>query len=211
MFRDRVDGGRRLATALEGYKAENPIALGIPRGGVIVGAEAAAVLGCQFDIIIPRKIGAPGNPELAIAATAGDGRVIVNESLVANLGVSRDYLDTQVKRQNEEIRRRRRLYVGAGSEIKLAGRTVLVVDDGLATGYTARAAVLAVKSAGPARVVLAVPVAPRDTLLEMEEYVDEVVCLLVPEPFFAVGQFYEDFSEVTDADVVEKLKELRAA
>lgn len=211
MFRDRASAGRKLAEALERFKKESPVVLGIPRGGVVVAAKVAAALECELDLIIPRKIGAPGNPELAIGAVAGEGRVIINEDLIAGLDVDREYLDKQIRRENEEIDRRRRLYLGDADPIDITGRTVLIVDDGLATGYTAVAAARAAGAANPAKMVLAVPVAPARTVAELEKEVDEVVCLSTPEPFFAIGQFFGDFSQITDDEVIETLNELRAA
>lgn len=211
MFDDRIDAGRQLAAALDRFKTENPVVLGIPRGGVIVAAEVAELLGCAFDLIIPRKVGAPGNPELAIGAVAGEGRVILNEDLVADLNVSRDYLDERVREETEEIRRRRRLYLGDRAPVNISGRTVLIVDDGLATGYTALAAISVVRLENPAKTILAVPVGPKRTVFELSQEVDELICLSTPEPFFAVGQFYANFSEVTDVQVTAKLKEVRAA
>jgi putative phosphoribosyl transferase len=211
VFNNRLSAGRALADALEKFKPENPVVLGIPRGGVIVAAEVAAILGCDFDLIIPRKIGAPGNPELAIGAVAGEDMVLINEDLADRLGASKTYLNEEIRRQNEEIRRRRRLYFGDAPPIDLTGRTALVVDDGLATGYTALAAVRAVREARPAKIVLAVPVGPVQTVSDLRKEVDEMICLYTPEPFFAVGQFYAEFAQVTDEEVVDKLKELRAA
>jgi len=165
-----------------------------------------------LDVIIPRKLGAPGNEELAIGAVAGEGQVIINEQLVASLGVPPAYIDAQVNRQLEEIRRRRRLYLG--DETRAAGvgnKIALIVDDGLATGYTALAAIQAVKAQNPAKTVLAVPVAPPETAARLAQEVDELVCLSTPEAFFAVGQFYSEFHQVTDEEVVTRLREFRAA
>lgn len=211
MFQDRVQAGRRLAEALEDFRDREPVVIGIPRGGVIVAAEVAAVLGCEMDLVILRKIGAPGNPELALGATAGAGRVIWNEALVAQLDVSADYLKDAAGRENEEVERRRRRYLGDRAAIDVADRTVLLVDDGLATGYTALAAARAVKAAGPASLVLAVPVGPVGAVAQLRGEVDELVCLSTPEPFFAVGQFYAEFAQTTDEEVVAKMRERRAA
>jgi putative phosphoribosyl transferase len=211
MFKDRVSAGRQLAAALDKYKAEMPVVLGIPRGGVVVALEVARALGAPLDLVIPRKIGAPGNPELAIGAVAGEEQIFINSELITSLKISQSYIDSAVLKALEEIRRRRRLYMGEAEPIDPAGKTALIVDDGLATGYTALAAVQAVKPAGPARTVLAVPVAPAQTVARLSKEVDELVCLSTPEPFFAVGQFYEEFPQITDNEVVAGLKRARAA
>lgn len=211
MFQDRVQAGRRLADALEDFRDRDPLVLGLARGGVIVAAEVAAALGCEMDVVILRKIGAPGNPELAIGATAGEGRVAWNEALIAQLDVSSGYLQDAAARENEEVERRRRRYLGDRVAVDIAGRTVLMVDDGLATGYTALVAARAVRAADPAFLVLAVPVGPSGTVAELRTEVDEVVCLSTPETFFAVGQFYAEFAQTTDEEVVAKMEERRAA
>lgn len=211
MFRDRVSAGRQLALALERFRGEDLLVLGIPRGGVLVAAEVAQALGARLDLIIPRKIGAPGNKEMAIGAVAGEGQVIINSGAVASLGVPEEYIDEQVKKAIDEIRRRRHLYVGDENTADVGNKIVLVVDDGLATGYTALAAIQVVRMLGPRLVVLAVPVAPSDTVARLKSLVDELVCLSMPEPFFAVGQFYSEFHQVTDEEVVSRLRELKAA
>ncbi len=211
MFQDRVQAGRRLADALEDFRDRDPLVLGLARGGVIVAAEVAAALGCEMDVVILRKIGAPGNPELAIGATAGEGRVAWNEALIAQLDVSSGYLQDAAARENEEVERRRRRYLGDTGAVDIAGRTVLMVDDGLATGYTALVAARAVRAADPAFLVLAVPVGPPGTVAQLSTEVDEVVCLSTPETFFAVGQFYAEFAQTTDEEVVAKMEERRAA
>lgn len=211
MFQDRVSAGRRLALALEKFQGEDLVVLAIPRGGVVVASEVARALGAPLDLIMPRKLGAPGNEELAIGAVAGDGQVILNSGLVASLGVSQDYIEERVKKEVREIARRRRLYLGDATEPNVGNKVVLIVDDGLATGYTALAAVKAVKMLGPRRTVLAVPVAPSETVARLEGEVDELICLSTPEPFFAVGQFYSEFHQVTDEEVVSTLRELKAS
>ncbi|MCL6473378.1 MAG: phosphoribosyltransferase, partial [Firmicutes bacterium] len=201
----------QLARRLEGkYRGSDAVVLAIPRGGVVVADEVAKALGLQLDIVIPRKIGAPGNPELAIGAVAM-GESIINEPLVRELGIPREYIESEISRQLEEISRRRKLYLGDRAPIPLQGRIAIVIDDGLATGYTALAAIHAIKRQNPKKIVLAVPVAPSDTCARLAQEVDELICLEVHELFFAVGQFYEVFDQVTDSEVIEILSRYRSA
>jgi len=208
MFTDRVDAGRQLARRLEAYRESDAVVLAIPRGGVVVGDQVARALGLQLDLIIPRKIGAPGNPELAIGAIAR-GEPMINRSLVRELGVPESYIAKEAKRQMDEINRRQKLYLGDRAPIELQNRVVIIVDDGLATGYTALAAINAVRQQHPKKIVLAVPVAPVDTCERLRPEVDEIVCLEVHELFFAVGQFYEVFEQTTDDEVIEIMSRYR--
>ena len=203
MFLDRVEAGQKLAKQLLRHKETRPIVLAIPRGGVVVASEVAAALNCPLDLVIPRKIGAPNNPELAVGAVATESTVIINKTLVESLNISRDYLRQEIEKQLGEIKRRRRKYLGDRSLPHLRDKTVILVDDGLATGYTSLAAVKAVKEENPEKIVLAVPVAPVDALRRLQEEVDELIFLEKPEFFFAVGQFYYDFAQTTDEQVVE--------
>lgn len=209
MFQDRTDAGRRLAARLRDYTGQDAVLLAIPRGGVAVAAEVAAVMGAPLDLIIPRKIGAPENEELAIGAVAGLGEIVINESLIDSLQISDDYLKKEAARQLKEIERRRRLYLGDRPEKVITNKTAIIVDDGLATGSTARAAILAVKSKRPKKIVLAVPVAPREAIELLKKEVDELICLKTPELFYAVGQFYERFDQVSDGEVVDILSRLK--
>ncbi|MHB0976096.1 MAG: phosphoribosyltransferase [Candidatus Aquicultorales bacterium] len=205
VFTDRTEAGRELAVRLAKYRDQDPVVLAIPRGGVIVAVEVADALHAPLDVVIPRKIGAPGNPELAIGAIAGPAEVVLNESVIAELGVDRSYIEREVQRQLAEIDRRTKLYLGERGQIPIEGRTAVVVDDGLATGFTALAAVRHVRSHKPRRLALAVPVAPRETCGRLSREVDDMLCLETPEMFFAVGQFYRDFAQVGDGEVVEIL------
>jgi putative phosphoribosyl transferase len=209
MFADRVDAGKKLAQALSAYKGQDCVVVAIPRGGVVVADRVAGYLGCPLDLIITRKIGAPGNPELAVGAVAGEDKVIISQSVKAGLGISEAYLVAEISRQLAEVKRRRRIYLGEKKPLGLGGKTVILIDDGLATGSTARVAISAVRKEHPAKVILAVPVAPRDTCNSLSIEADEVICLLTPEVFYAVGQFYADFSQTTDEEVIEIMKKYR--
>ncbi len=181
------------------------LVLAIPRGGVVVGAEVAAALSSPLDLVIPRKLAAPFNEELAIGAVTEDGAVLTDDALVARLGISKEHIDGEARRQLAEIRRRLDRYRGRKPLPEIAGRTVVLVDDGIATGYTVRAALLSLRRRRPELLVLAVPVAPPDTLQELRPLADRTVCLESPEFFMAVGQFYEDFSQTTDQEVIDLL------
>jgi predicted phosphoribosyltransferase len=211
LFRDRKEAGRLLAEALSFLKAkkEDVLVLAIPRGGVVVAKEVADALGAPLDLVITRKVGAPGNPELAIGAVTQEGEVITDPELVGMLGVSDDYVNEQAARQVDEIGRRMREYRGDRPYPSLAGKTVVVVDDGIATGSTTRAAIQSVKKRKAAEVILAVPVGPPDTVAKLSKIADRVVCLSTPEPFYAIGEFYNEFEQVGDDTVREILRAAR--
>jgi predicted phosphoribosyltransferase len=202
LYRDRADAGARLAGHLASY-ANRPdvVVLGLPRGGVPVAAEVARALRAPLDVFCVRKLGVPGDEELAMGAIATGGVVVVNHQVVAELGVPEHMLEEVAAAEREELERRERAYRGDAPPAPLAGRTVLVVDDGLATGATMRAAVRAVRAAGPSRVVVAVPVAAAETCRSLAADADEVVCPLAPEGFRSVGGWYEDFSTTSDDEV----------
>lgn len=205
-FSDRREAGRLLGEALARLKPDNPVVLALPRGGVPVGYEVARKLDAPLDILLVRKIGAPGHEEYGIGALV-DGaspQVVVDEAAARMVGADKTYIDRVVARELAELERRRAAYCTNPPE-PLAGRVVVVVDDGIATGGTAKAALKGLAQAGAARVVLAVPVAPADTLHELGALCDEVVCLAVPEPFYAVGAHYRDFSQTTDEEVIRLL------
>lgn len=203
-FRDRYEAGEILAARLRFLEDRPLVVLAIPRGGVLVADAVAEVLGAELTLVIPRKIGAPGNPELAIGAVAGEGSLLINEEVVRQLAVPRQYILEEAVREMGEIDRRRRQY-GVPDEVVLEGKVALIVDDGLATGFTARAAVAAVREMRPSEVILAVPVAPQETVARLREEADRVVVLSTPVEFWAVGQFYADFRQVTDGEVREVL------
>jgi predicted phosphoribosyltransferase len=201
-YRDRTDAGVQLAEHLGAYAGRaDVVVLGLPRGGVAVAAEVARSLGAPLDVFCVRKLGVPGDPELAMGAIATGGIVVVNEAVVAEAGVPSSMLADVTAAERAELERREHAYRGERPAVPLAGRTVLVVDDGLATGASMRAAVRAVRAAGPASVVVAVPVAAAETCRSLEAEADEVVCALAPEGFRTVGGWYEDFSTTSDDEV----------
>jgi len=206
LFKNRVDAGRDLALALESYRGPATLVLGLPRGGVVVAAEVARVLGAELNAIVTRKVGAPGNPEYALGAVAEGGVVVLNDREIAEYHIARAFVEQEVHRQEEEIQRRVELYRNGTPLPPMQQRPVLVVDDGVATGYTMLAALRAVKRQGAHPIVMATPVTPIGTLERLQVECDNAVVLATPEPFYAVGLFYEDFAQVSDRDVVRLLK-----
>ncbi len=208
-FADRVDAGKRLASVLADFKDKDAIVLAIPRGGVVLGFEIAKAVNLPLDVIIPRKIGAPDNPELAIGAMTEDGTTILDNNLVAYLDVSDEYIKEESKRQKVEIERRLKMYRQNEPYPNLKNRHVIIVDDGIATGSTMKAALASVKNRGAKTVTIAVPVGPPSTIEELKKQADKVVCLYTPEYFQAIGQFYEDFNQTTDEEVIQLLRQSR--
>ncbi|KTG29357.1 phosphoribosyltransferase [Haloferax profundi] len=206
MFADRKDAGRRLADLLDERGEEADVVLAIPRGGLPVGREVADRLRAPVDVVVATKVGAPGNPELALGAVAGDGSAWWNEDLLSYFDVTDEYLDREREREAETAREKVSLYRGGDPLPDVEGKRVVVVDDGIATGATARACLRQVVAAGAERVVLAVPVAPPNTVRELEDECDEVVTVEAPEAFGAVGVFYRDFSQVSDEEAAEYLE-----
>lgn len=211
-FEDRIDAGRRLAAALAGYKDKSPAVLALPRGGVPVAAEIATMLAAPLDLILVRKIGVPGNRELAMGAVVdGEAPIVVrNEEIIQLLGVTESEFNAVRDRELEEIDRRRGRYLGGRKRVNLTGRTAIVVDDGIATGATMRAALQATRARNPDKLVLAVPVAPTETLAILRKEVDDLICLEDHEAFGAIGYYYQDFSQITDDEVTETLKRFPA-
>jgi putative phosphoribosyl transferase len=207
LFTDRHDAGRQLAQRLVALKDRNPVVLALPRGGVPVGFEIARMLGAPLDLVLVRKMGAPFAAELAIGAVA-DGEVpelVINAPLIADLDISPDYLEEAKSAALLEIERRRRVYLGDRLAVDVAGCTAIVVDDGLATGATMLAALRGIRRRNPARIVLAVPVAPKHALKRLRPEVDETVCLAMPTDFMAVGEFYQNFPQLRDQEVTALL------
>lgn len=204
MFVDRHDAGARLAEELRDLAGEPVVVLGIPRGGVEIAAAVAAALDAELDVVIPRKVGAPGNPELGLGAVA-EGVEVLDERLIRLLAVGEDYLRAEIAAQLDEIVRRAAAYRQGRPEVDLTGKVAVVVDDGVATGGTAVAALRWARRKGAARVILAVPVAPPEAAARLAGEADEVRVLATPEPFHAVGQWYGDFPQVSDERVIELL------
>jgi len=208
MFRDRREAGHYLADLLAAEYAgrNNVIVFALPRGGVPVGYEVARRLGAPLDVFVVRKLGVPSQPELALGAIASGGVRVLNREIVEGLGIPAQVIEAVARRELEELARRERLYRGERPPPQIRGKTVILVDDGLATGSTMRSAAQALGQQQPGRLVVAVPVAARSTCEELQEVVDEVVCAVTPYPFFAVGQWYSDFRETSDEEVHELLQ-----
>lgn len=205
-FRDRTEAGRILAQELSHYEGrDDVIVLALPRGGVPVGYEVAKALGAPLDVFVARKLGLPDYPELAMGAIASGGVAVLDRALVQRLGISEEAIRQVVSQETRELERREAAYRDGRSPPDLRGKTVILVDDGLATGATMRAAALAVKAHQPERVIVAVPVAAAQTCDEFREDVDEIICAVTPEPFYAVGMWYENFDQTTDEEVRELL------
>ena len=201
-FKDRIDAGEHLAERLGTYRARNDVVvLALPRGGVPIASEVARVLGVPFDVIVVRKLGVPGHEELAMGAIAAGGVRLVNHDVVDALRIPDSVLDSVAMQEAVELNRREQLYRGGRAPLGLTGKIVIVVDDGLATGSTMRAAVLAARQQKPARVIVAVPVGAPSTCAELAREADEVVCLRTPDPFVAVGLWYRDFTPTSDNEV----------
>lgn len=212
-FADRRGAGRLLGQALSKYSGLRPLVLALPRGGVPVGYEAAKAIGADLDVLLVRKLGAPGHEELGIGAIVDGDRpdVVLNPELVRTLSLPPGYIEREAERQFAELERRRLEYLGDRDPLPVQGRTVIIVDDGIATGGTVRAALKGVRKRNPARLVLAIPVAPAESLAELQLECDDVVCLATPDPFYAVGSQYDDFTQTTDAEVKQLLESARLA
>lgn len=207
MFLNRQDAGQRLARKLKSYGGKaDAILLALPRGGVVVAAEIARALSLPLDIVVPRKIGAPGNPEFAIGAITEDGESVFDAEAIRALGVVQDYIAQTVNEEQHEAERRMKVYRGDWPPLNVNGKTVILIDDGAATGATMRVAIRSVRKRGAAKIVVAVPVLPPDTRDVLQRDADEVISLDAPLLFGAVGAFYEHFPQTTDEEVVRLLK-----
>jgi len=208
-FPDRQDAGRKLGAALEYLRAEQPVVFGLPRGGIIVAFEVARMLRAPLDVLVARKIGAPGQPEYAIGAIAPEGVARMDDDAIAALGVSPDYIAATIARETEELRRRESLYREGAPPVPLEGRTAVVVDDGLATGLTAAAALESLRRRNPERLVFAAPVCAPSSSRRLSGLADEIVCLKTPLLFRAVGEWYVAFDQTADDEVIALLREAR--
>lgn len=206
MFRNREDAALQLAEALRDRKLLDPLILAIPRGGIVIGDVLAAQLGAELDVVLARKLRSPGQPELAIGALSEDGKIYLNEAVAEVLQLSEEDLSDERELQMAEMARRQNLFRTARSQARVSGRSIVVTDDGIATGSTMLAALHWVKTQDPFEVIVAVPVASPDRLEPIREWCDEVVCLLEPANFWAVGQYYSDFLPVSDEEVVTILQ-----
>lgn len=208
-FKNRREAGKELAQRLDSYRDESPLILALPRGGVETGYEVAQKLNAELDVIVVRKLGAPSNPEFGFGAIGAGGTRVVNQGTVNRLGLSEEDIERVTEKERKELNRRLEKYRGNQALPEIEDRTVIVVDDGMATGGTALAAVQTTRAQNPARLVLAVPVAPPDTADKLRDEVDELVCLKTPSAFMAVGQWYSQFGQTTDEQVIELLQKAR--
>ncbi|MGH3443565.1 MAG: phosphoribosyltransferase [Nitriliruptorales bacterium] len=205
-FRDRADAGKRLSEALDRFEGHDAVVLGLPRGGVPVAFEVAERLGLPLDVVVVRKIGAPSNPEFGVGAVGEEGVVLLNRPTLGRLGLQEEDLRSSVEDEQAELERRLERYRRGRPAAEVKGRTALLVDDGVATGGSAKAAIEVLRERGAGKVVLAVPVGPPETIAELEQFADEVVCLEQPASFMAVGTWYRDFGQTRDEEVVALLE-----
>lgn len=210
VFADRFDAGERLGRLLEGYREDSPIIYALPRGGLPVGYEISRALEAPLEVLVSRKLGAPGQPELGIGAVTSDGVRFLNEPLVERLGVSEEYVERVAAEESGKAARRARLLRGGHPELKAAGRTAIIVDDGLATGATARAAIRSMRKRGAGRIVLAVPVCAAQTEAGIRGEVEDLVCLESPADLGAIGFWYRDFTQITDEAALDLLERTRS-
>jgi putative phosphoribosyl transferase len=205
-FADREEAGRLLADFLKGLRLKDSVVLGIPRGGMVIANEIAQALGWELDIVLSRKIGAPGNPELAIGSVAEDGKLFLNDELAFQTGADKDYIEREKIQQLDLIKKRVRLCRRFKAKVSLTGKTVIITDDGIATGSTMQAALWAGRREDPKKLIVAVPIGAGGSIDLLAGYADEVIVLRVPAEFYAIGQFYRDFNQTSDHEVLEILK-----
>ena len=206
-FEDRKEAGRLLAAALKGFRGKDTVVLGIPRGGMVVAGEIAGALNSGLDIVLSRKLGCPGNPELAIGSVGEDGRLFLNQDLAFRVGADETYIETEKARQLSEIKNRVRLFRQFKAKVSLEGKTVIVTDDGVATGSTMQAALWASGRENPKRLIAAIPVGAGESVRFLADYANEVIVLRLPRDLYAIGQFYRHFDQTSDEEVLEILKE----
>lgn len=212
IFQDRRDAGKKLVPSLKKYAHQpDTVVIGLPRGGVVTAYEVAAGLHLPLDVIFPRKVGAPFNPELAIGAVTETGEGVFNESLIEGLRIPSEYIQETIQKEKKTAQERLNIYRKKCPKIPLEGKSVIIVDDGLATGATMKAAIQSIKAEGADRIIVAVPVAPQDTYQEIKELVDEIIVLHAPSYFMAVGQFYHTFDQTENDEVVALLQKSRAS
>lgn len=208
-FKDRREAGKQLAKELEDYREDNPLILALPRGGVETGYEVAEALDAELDVVVVRKLGAPSNPEFGFGAIGAGNTRVVNEQTVKRLGLSEEEIERVAEKERKELNRRLEKYRGNRELPDIEERTVIIVDDGMATGGTAMAAVQTTRAQNPAKLILAVPVSPPDSADKLRDEVDELICLKTPSAFMAVGQWYSRFGQTTDDQVIELLHKAR--
>ncbi len=211
MFVDRKDAGEKLSIALAKFKDENPIILAIPRGGIVTAYDTIKNFGFEWDLIIPRKISSPHNKEIAIGAISLDETYLFNEKYIEMLNISQEYIKKEIFEQTEEIKRRLNKYKGNDNFPNVKNKTVIIIDDEIATGFTIQAAIKYIKKHNAKKIILAVPVAPQNTISQLEKIVDEVICLFIPYEFYAVGSYYKNFEQTTDEEVFNIVRELNNA
>lgn len=206
MFKNRAEAAKLLAEKLDNYADKDVVVLAIPRGGIEIGSIVAKTLNAPLDIIVPRKIRSPQNSEFAIGALAGENKVYLNEKVINEQGISKEYLNREIEEQIDEVRRREKLYLKDKAKVEVDGKIVIIVDDGVATGATAIAAIMAIRPRKPNTVIFAAPVASLESRILLEKEADEVIFIETPSNFYAVGQFYEHFEQVSDEEVDKLLK-----
>lgn len=208
MFENRRDAGKQLADELKTRNYDDPVIIAVPRGGVPLGIEVATALNAPLDLVIPRKIGAPGNPEYAVGAVTEDGSIVTNESAVKSTGATEEYIRRAAEEQRQEVERRLQEYRGDRDPTDVTEKTVIIVDDGVATGTTLKAAIKSIRRRGPSHLVVAVPVGSASSIQEIRRLADDVICLDTPSHFGAVGQYYRSFPQTTDDEVKKLLKQV---
>ena len=209
MFKDRIAAGQILAEKLDYLRGEDICILAVPRGGIVIAEPIARQLDSDIHVLVTRKIGHPANPEVAIGAVMPDGSGIWDSQVIEQLGISKSDFDRWVAEEYLEVQRRQVLYTGSTQPPYITGKTAIVVDDGIATGYTIRAAIRWIKREKPFKIIVAIPVAPSDVVAELAREVDDIICLLQPEPFWAVGMHYQEFPQTTDEEVAEILHSIK--